>query len=127
MPPQLSPPSRQNYGFGGGGAVMTAGMGKEGEALPPADKADAVGSAIPLETSKAAPGMAVKAAAGANMAGPMMASYVSGMSDPKRLAGVARPLLATGAKQIAGGATGMGQKMVQLGNTAAQKPTKLGS
>lgn len=28
---QLYPPYRQNYGFGGGGAVMTAGMGKEGE------------------------------------------------------------------------------------------------
>lgn len=27
---QLYPPYRQNYGFGGGGAVMTAGMGKEG-------------------------------------------------------------------------------------------------
>lgn len=29
---QLYPPYRQNYGFGGGGAVMTAGMGKEGSA-----------------------------------------------------------------------------------------------
>lgn len=27
----LYPPYRQNYGFGGGGAVMSAGMGKEGE------------------------------------------------------------------------------------------------
>ena len=27
---QLYPPYRQNYGFGGGGAAMTAGMGKEG-------------------------------------------------------------------------------------------------
>jgi hypothetical protein len=40
---QLYPPYRQNYGFGGGGSVMTAGMGKEGQemrglirgALPP--------------------------------------------------------------------------------------------
>lgn len=29
---QLYPPYRQNYGFGGGGATMSAGMGKEGSA-----------------------------------------------------------------------------------------------
>lgn len=29
---QLYPPYRQNYGFGGGGATMNVGMGKEGEA-----------------------------------------------------------------------------------------------
>lgn len=29
---QLYPPYRQNYGFGGGGATMSAGMGKEGKA-----------------------------------------------------------------------------------------------
>lgn len=31
---QLYPPYRQNYGFGGGGATMTAGMGKESSARP---------------------------------------------------------------------------------------------
>jgi hypothetical protein len=30
---QLYPPYRQNYGFGGGGATMNVGMGKEGSAL----------------------------------------------------------------------------------------------
>lgn len=30
---QLYPPYRQNYGFGGGGVAMNAGMGKEGSAL----------------------------------------------------------------------------------------------
>jgi hypothetical protein len=30
---QLYPPYRQNYGFGGGGATMSVGMGKEGSAL----------------------------------------------------------------------------------------------
>lgn len=46
---QLYPPYRQNYGFGGGGSVMTAGMGKEGQdmralsagtLMPEAKKAD---------------------------------------------------------------------------------------
>jgi hypothetical protein len=59
---QLYPPYRQNYGFGGGGSVMTAGMGKEGQemralnrgALPPpnqkADKQDHTpGEIAPVE------------------------------------------------------------------------------
>ena len=34
---QLYPPYRQNYGFGGGGATMNVGMGKESSVEPPKD------------------------------------------------------------------------------------------
>lgn len=52
---QLYPPYRQNYGFGGGGAVMSAGMGKEG-----AEKADGIRALaqgiVPLQKQDNTPG-----------------------------------------------------------------------
>jgi hypothetical protein len=48
---QLYPPYRQNYGFGGGGASMSVGMGKEGEAKKEALSGATMGSYLKKQTN----------------------------------------------------------------------------
>jgi hypothetical protein len=71
---QLYPPYRQNYGFGGGGATMNVGMGKEGEAKKEALNASTLGS------------------------------YLKKQTDPAALAGASRSMLGRGAQLAAEGA-----------------------
>lgn len=71
---QLYPPYRQNYGFGGGGATMNVGMGKEGEAKKEALNASTLGS------------------------------YLKKQTNPSALAGASRSMLGRGAQMAAEGA-----------------------
>lgn len=85
---QLYPPYRQNYGFGGGGSVMTAGMGKEGQKtgsvlaaiLPTINTSDYEKFAKEVATPL------MKAAFYANRAGMQPSIEVLSKFEPKNLA-----------------------------------------
>jgi hypothetical protein len=88
---QLYPPYRQNYGFGGGGATMNVGMGKEGAAK----EKDAIG--------------------------PEMAKGLAGISkvtDPSRLARVSRLTQGAAARNVG---TPLGKKLQTVATYAANK------
>lgn len=92
---QLYPPYRQNYGFGGGGAVMTAGMGKEGAAEKTALSPSTIGS------------------------------YLKTQKDPQALARASKSMLGRGSQlvQQGGEAAAKGQKYLKGGTIAAQRVT----
>jgi hypothetical protein len=106
---QLYPPYRQNYGFGGGGATMNVGMGKEGSALE---------QYLETEVEKAA---AAKLALNLSTVG----SYLKKQTNPQGLAGASRSLMGSGARMMSegGAAAAKGQKYVAGANIAATKAT----
>jgi hypothetical protein len=148
---QLYPPYRQNYGFGGGGATMNVGMGKEGQitdvcvlekdaatqraieaAAEAHDLALADGSspheaAIVFESKLAAFGLVKKGEAQKEaLNASTLGSYLKKQTNPAALAGVSRSMLGRGAQLAAEGAP-KAQKYIAGGTIAAQKATKLSS
>ncbi len=142
---QLYPPYRQNYGFGGGGATMNVGMGKEGgvtdvcmlvqdastskaaEVAYAAHDAALTGSKTPVEAAAifefklAEQGLEKKGGKQKVALGPMMAKGLAGVSkvtDPAHLARVSR--LTQGAAARNAG-TDLGKKLQTVANYAANK------
>ena len=108
---QLYPPYRQNYGFGGGGATMNVGMGKEGSAFE-SFLADA------YEEAKQA---GVKKALNLSTVG----SYLKKQTNPQALAGASHSMMSRGAQMVGegGAAAAKGQKYLAGANIAATKAT----
>lgn len=91
---QLYPPYRQNYGFGGGGAAMSVGMGKQGSATKEA------------------------------LSGATMGSYLKQQTNPQGLASAAKSMIGRGTQKIVAGQTKPGAQLVNAGNMAARKATQ---
>ena len=108
---QLYPPYRQNYGFGGGGATMNVGMGKEGSAFE-SFLADA------YEEAKEA---GVKKALNLSTVG----SYLKKQTNPQALAGASHSMMSRGAQMVGegGASAAKGQKYLAGANIAATKAT----
>jgi len=108
---QLYPPYRQNYGFGGGGATMSVGMGKEGSAF----------ESFLEEAYEEAKQAKVKQALSLSTVG----SYLKKQTNPQALAGASRSMMGRGAQMVGegGAAAAKGQKYLAGANIAATKAT----
>jgi hypothetical protein len=108
---QLYPPYRQNYGFGGGGATMSVGMGKEGSAF----------ESFLEEAYAEAKQAKVKQALSLSTVG----SYLKKQTNPQALAGASRSMMGRGAQMVGegGAAAAKGQKYLAGANIAATKAT----
>ena len=107
---QLYPPYRQNYGFGGGGATMNVGMGKEGSALEEYLEKEAAGLFSALRSPSQA--FAEHAAALGHSAG-----HAAGKGGVEGATGAAKELLSKHKGKILGGAAAAygGNKAIDYG------------